>query len=103
MPPDRRIPIAYAIALVAWCTPTSAQTYPSRSITVIVPFPAGGPSDVVARIVADQMGKLLGQTWSSRMSAAPAAPSAAGASLRPRRTATPCWPEAWARMWRRPC
>jgi tripartite-type tricarboxylate transporter receptor subunit TctC len=40
----------------------SAQPYPSRSITVIVPFPAGGPSDVVARIVAEQMGKVLGQT-----------------------------------------
>src|ERR1700749_2253477 len=39
-----------------------AQPYPSRPITVIVPFPAGGPSDVVARIVTEQMGKLLGQT-----------------------------------------
>src|SRR4051812_8873876 len=40
----------------------SAQPYPSRAVTVIVPFPAGGPSDVVARIVAEQMGRLLGQT-----------------------------------------
>jgi tripartite-type tricarboxylate transporter receptor subunit TctC len=40
----------------------SAQPYPSRPITVIVPFPAGGPSDVVARIVAEHMGKVLGQT-----------------------------------------
>ena len=39
-----------------------AQDYPNRSITVVVPFPAGGPSDVVARIVADQMGKALGQS-----------------------------------------
>ena len=39
-----------------------AQEYPTRSITVVVPFPAGGPSDVVARIVAEQMGKVLGQT-----------------------------------------
>jgi tripartite-type tricarboxylate transporter receptor subunit TctC len=31
----------------------NAQGYPSRSITVVVPFPAGGPSDVVARIVTD--------------------------------------------------
>jgi tripartite-type tricarboxylate transporter receptor subunit TctC len=38
-----------------------AQDFPSHSITVVVPFPAGGPSDVVARIVTDQMGKLLGQ------------------------------------------
>jgi tripartite-type tricarboxylate transporter receptor subunit TctC len=37
-----------------------AQSYPSRSITVVVPFPAGGPSDVVARIVIDHMGRTLG-------------------------------------------
>jgi tripartite-type tricarboxylate transporter receptor subunit TctC len=39
-----------------------AQSYPTRPITVIVPFPAGGPSDVVARIVTDGMSKHLGQT-----------------------------------------
>ncbi len=38
------------------------KDYPNRSITVIVPFPAGGPSDVVARIVTDQMSKTLGQS-----------------------------------------
>jgi tripartite-type tricarboxylate transporter receptor subunit TctC len=35
--------------------------YPTRSITVVVPFPAGGPSDVVARIVTEHMSKTLGQ------------------------------------------
>src|SRR6516162_6302248 len=40
----------------------NAQSYPSRPITVVVPFPAGGPSDVVARIVTEQMGKILGQS-----------------------------------------
>ena len=39
-----------------------AQSYPSHPITVIVPFPAGGPSDVVARILTEAMGKSLGQT-----------------------------------------
>jgi tripartite-type tricarboxylate transporter receptor subunit TctC len=39
-----------------------AQTYPSRPITVVVPFPAGGPSDVVARIVTEHMAKTLGQS-----------------------------------------
>ena len=38
-----------------------AQSYPTRSITVVVPFPAGGPSDVVARIVTEYMGRTLGQ------------------------------------------
>ena len=39
------------------------QAYPSHQITMIVPFAAGGPSDVIARIVADNMGKSLGQTF----------------------------------------
>ena len=38
-----------------------AQTYPTRAVTVIVPFAAGGPTDVVARIVGEAMGKTLGQ------------------------------------------
>src|SRR6186997_2866989 len=38
-----------------------AQSYPAKSITVVVPFPAGGPSDVVARIVTDHMSRTLGQ------------------------------------------
>jgi tripartite-type tricarboxylate transporter receptor subunit TctC len=37
-----------------------AQTYPTREIKMIVPFPAGGPSDIVARIAADGMSKHLG-------------------------------------------
>jgi tripartite-type tricarboxylate transporter receptor subunit TctC len=53
--------IVIALALAAGVTPARAQDYPSRSITVIVPFPAGGASDVVARIVGNQMSKILGQ------------------------------------------
>jgi tripartite-type tricarboxylate transporter receptor subunit TctC len=41
---------------------TYERGYPSRPIDVVVPFPAGGPSDVVARVVTEQMGNLLGQT-----------------------------------------
>jgi tripartite-type tricarboxylate transporter receptor subunit TctC len=54
--------MALSLVLLASTGIAKAQDFPSRSITVIVPFPAGGPSDVVARIVADQMGKVLGQT-----------------------------------------
>jgi tripartite-type tricarboxylate transporter receptor subunit TctC len=39
----------------------SAQTYPSRPVTVIVPFAAGGPTDALARIMAERMRKTLGQ------------------------------------------
>jgi tripartite-type tricarboxylate transporter receptor subunit TctC len=54
----------FAGLIVAAATPTiaNAQDYPSHSITVVVPFPAGGPSDVVARIVAEHMSRTLGQT-----------------------------------------
>ncbi|WP_426130088.1 tripartite tricarboxylate transporter substrate-binding protein [Pararhizobium sp. PWRC1-1] len=39
----------------------SAQTYPDRTITMVVPFSAGGPTDTVARLVAESMSKDLGQ------------------------------------------
>ena len=41
--------------------PASAQVYPSRPVMVIVPFAAGGPTDTLARIMADRMQKALGQ------------------------------------------
>src|SRR5260221_4250411 len=53
-----------AFAVFGWSgTPlvAHAQSYPARSITVVAPFPAGGPSDVVARIVTERMGRTLGQ------------------------------------------
>jgi tripartite-type tricarboxylate transporter receptor subunit TctC len=53
--------VAAFLVVCAAVGPAFAQ-YPARPITVVVPFPAGGPSDVVARIVAEQMGKVLGQT-----------------------------------------
>jgi tripartite-type tricarboxylate transporter receptor subunit TctC len=56
---------AFAAGVMAVCAvtaPIRAQDFPNHSVTVVVPFPAGGPSDVVARIVADQMGKVLGHT-----------------------------------------
>ena len=47
-----------AYALMSLCLlagPVVAQTYPSRPITMIVPYAAGGPTDTVARVVADAM------------------------------------------------
>lgn len=50
-------------AMLASVTLVSAQqTYPARPLTMIVPFAAGGTSDVIARAVAEQMGAVLGQT-----------------------------------------
>jgi len=53
--------IAAACALVAWSGAAFAQDYPKRPITMIVPFAAGGTSDVIARTVAEQMGATLHQ------------------------------------------
>jgi tripartite-type tricarboxylate transporter receptor subunit TctC len=40
---------------------TSAQTYPSKAITIVVPFSAGGPTDTLARLMSERMRKTLGQ------------------------------------------
>jgi tripartite-type tricarboxylate transporter receptor subunit TctC len=53
---------AGAAALPAVSRIASAQAYPSRPITMVVPFAAGGPTDVVARIVGERMGSSLRQT-----------------------------------------
>ena len=56
------MPVAGAmLAIAAAITPAAAQ-YPTKPITVIVPFLAGGPTDVVARLVGEHMGRTLGRT-----------------------------------------
>jgi tripartite-type tricarboxylate transporter receptor subunit TctC len=53
--------LVLAMAAASAAVPVSAQTFPSRPITMIVPFSAGGPTDVTARIVAEHMSRTLGQ------------------------------------------
>ena len=51
-----------ALAVVALGSgPASAQAYPNRPVTLIVPFAAGGPTDIIARIVGEHMARTLGQ------------------------------------------
>jgi tripartite-type tricarboxylate transporter receptor subunit TctC len=50
-----------SIAVFAGSTSALAEDFPSRPITMIVPFAAGGPTDTIARVIADRMGRSLGQ------------------------------------------
>ena len=53
---------ALALALAASITPGArAQDYPSRTVTVVVPFPAGGSVDGVARILVQKLNETIGQ------------------------------------------
>ena len=55
----RRAAIAACLAVA--CSATWAQAYPTKPVTLMVPYPAGGPSDASARIFATPLGKELGQ------------------------------------------
>src|SRR3954452_6058655 len=59
----RRVFIAsVAIFVLSSVVKASEQTYPSRPVTMVVPFPAGGPTDTIGRIMADGMRESLGQS-----------------------------------------
>ncbi len=51
-----------AALLAAAAVGAAAQTYPSRVVAIIVPYPAGGPTDTIARILAERMQSALGQS-----------------------------------------
>lgn len=54
--------LAAAGILALGITGASAQNYPSRNITLVIPFAAGGPTDTVGRLIAESMSRTLGQT-----------------------------------------
>ena len=94
---------AVAMVLAGIAGEVGAQDYPSRAITVVVPFPPGGASDVVARIVTNQMSRILGQSIIIENV------SGAGGTVGSARVAAAapdgytCLPRPWARMSPRPC
>src|SRR5881396_2203028 len=57
----RRFLVALVLAIFAGIVVMQAQTDPSHSITIVVPFPPGGSTDAVARIMAERMRSFLGQ------------------------------------------
>jgi len=48
--------------LLALAAPAFAQDFPSRNLTMVIPFAAGGPTDLLGRVIAQRMGEILGQT-----------------------------------------
>lgn len=59
----KRLWFSLAAAVLLGTTGAQAQTYPTRAVTIIVPFAAGGPADITGRIVADQLSRNLGQQF----------------------------------------
>ena len=57
----RRLALGLFAGAALFATPAAAQTYPSRVVKMVVPYPAGGPTDVIARIVAEELGRDVGQ------------------------------------------
>ena len=55
------IAVAALAAIFIGALPVAAQDYPARPITLVVPFPAGGGNDALARVVAEKMSRMLGQ------------------------------------------
>jgi len=52
----------FALALVLTASAASAQKFPAKPVTIVVPFSAGGPTDTIGRIMAERMTRSLGQT-----------------------------------------
>jgi tripartite-type tricarboxylate transporter receptor subunit TctC len=57
----KSISAAAIAALIATIATASAQTYPTKPVTMIIPFAAGGPTDVLGRVMAQRMSEILGQ------------------------------------------
>jgi tripartite-type tricarboxylate transporter receptor subunit TctC len=75
----------------ATAQPDSSQSYTSKPVKLVVPYPPGGPNDIIARILAQKLTEGLGGTFFVENTSVPAAPSPPGRWRMRRRTAPPSW------------
>jgi tripartite-type tricarboxylate transporter receptor subunit TctC len=59
----RKLLLALSLCVVAWAPAYGQEVWPSKPVKIVVPFPVGGTSDVMARMVADELGKSLKQPF----------------------------------------
>ena len=99
----RRFLLLAALTVLAAGPALAQAAYPNKPITVIVPFAAGGPTDVVARLVGEHMSRTLGQQLVVENVGGAGGTHRHDARRRRRRpTATPSASATWARSRRRP-
>ena len=78
------------LAALAGLSPAFAQQYPDKPVKIIIPFPAGGVTDIAGRLIAQKLSEKLGQQFYIENIAAPAATSAWRKSRARPATATRC-------------
>ena len=69
----KKVLLAAAIAALTFGGAANAEDFPTRSMTMVIPFAAGGPTDVLGRVMAQRMGEFWARRSWWRMSAAPVA------------------------------
>ena len=79
----RTLRIAACLAALAAAGASHAQTYPEGNVRVVVPYPAGGPTDVMARLVAQKLSEALGQFYVENLPGASATIGTAAVAIAP--------------------